>query len=208
MRAARQRYRQMAPVLDEQSRRRYAAMEALSMGHGGVSAMSRITGLARSTINRGVSDIRKGVTAPAGRVRKVGGGRRRKVVEDPTLLSDLKALVAPTTRGDPMQPLLWTSLSLRNLVSALAEKGHQVSAWLVGELLQGLGYSLQANSKVKEGGHHIDRDAQFHYINDQAKKFLVADEPVISVDTKKKELVGNFKNNGREWRARERPRTR
>jgi hypothetical protein len=107
MRAARERYRQMAPVLDEQSRRRDAAMEALSMGHGGVSAMSRITGLARSTINRGVSDIRNGVMAPPGRVRKAGGGRRRKIDEDPTLLSDLKALVEPSTRGDPMQPLLW-----------------------------------------------------------------------------------------------------
>jgi transposase len=154
----------MAPVLDEQSRRRYAAMEALSMGHGGVSAMSLITGLARSTINRGVSDIRKGVVAPAGRVRKAGGGRRRKTVEDPTLLSDLKALVEPSTRGDPMRPLLWTALSLGKLVGALAEKGHKVSAPVVGELLHGLGYSLQSNSKVKEGGQHIDRDAQFHYI--------------------------------------------
>jgi len=205
MRAARERYRQMAPVLDEQSRRRYAAMEALSMGHGGVSAMSRITGLARSTINRGVSDIRNGVMAPPGRVRKAGGGRRRKIDEDPTLLSDLKALVEPSTRGDPMQPLLWTSLSLGKLAGALAEKGHKVSASVVGGLLHGLGYSLQANSKVKEGRRHIDRDAQFHYINDRAKAFLAADEPVISVDTKKKELVGNFKNNGREWRPPGRP---
>ena len=176
----------MAPVLDEQSRRRYAAMEALSLGHGGVSALSRISGLARSTINRGIADIRAGVSAPAGRIRKPGGGRKRKVIEDPRLLSDLKALVEPSTRGDPMQSLLWTSLSLRKLVSALAEKGHKVSASVVGELLHGLGYSLQANSKVKEGGGHIDRDAQFHYINDQAKRFLAADEPVVSVDTKKK----------------------
>jgi len=195
----------MAPVLDEQSRRRYAAMEALSMGHGGVTALSRVTGLARSTIYHGVSDIRKGAVAPTGRIRKAGGGRLRKVVEDPTLLSDLKALVEPCTRGDPMQPLLWTSLSLRKLIGALAEKGHTVSASLVGKLLHQLGYSLQANRKVKEGGGHIDRDAQFHYINDQAKTFLAADEPVISVDTKKKELVGNFKNNGREWRPEGEP---
>jgi len=195
----------MAPVLDEQSRRRYAAMEALSLGHGGVSALSRISGLARSTINRGIADIRAGVSAPAGRIRKPGGGRKRKVIEDPRLLSDLKALVEPSTRGDPMQSLLWTSLSLRKLVSALAEKGHKVSASVVGELLHGLGYSLQANSKVKEGGGHIDRDAQFHYINDQAKRFLAADEPVVSVDTKKKELVGNFKNNGRQWRPQGQP---
>jgi len=205
MRVARKRYRQMFPVLDEQSRRRYAAMEAVSMGHGGVSAMSRISGLARSTINRGIADIRSGVSAPAGRIRKPGGGRKRKIVEDPTLLSDLKALVASSTRGDPMQALLWTSLSLHKLVVELAKYGHKVSATVVGELLHGLGYSLQANSKVKEGGWHIDRDAQFHYINDQAKAFLAADQPVISVDTKKKELVGNFKNNGREWRPQGRP---
>ncbi len=205
MRAARQRYRQMAPVLDEQSWRRYAAMEALSLGHGGVSAMSRITGLARSTINRGIGEIRAGVSAPAERVRRPGGGRKRKAVEDPTLLSDLKALVEPSTRGDPMQPLLWTSLSLHKLEQELASKGHKVSATVVGELLHGLGYSLQANSKVKEGGQHIDCDAQFQYINDQAKTFLAADEPVISVDTKKKELVGNFKNNGRQWRPAGQP---
>ena len=166
----------MAPVLDEQSRRRYAAMEALSLGHGGVSAMSRISGLARSTINRGIADIRAAVSAPAGRIRKPGGGRKRKVIEDPTLLSDLKALVEPSTRGDPMQPLLWTSLSLSKLVGALAEQGHKVSASVVGELLHGLGYSLQANSKVKEGGRHIDRDAQFRYINGQAERFGVLPE--------------------------------
>ena len=192
----------MAPVLDEQSRRRFAAMEALSLGHGGVSAISRISGLARSTINRGIADIRAGASAPAGRIRKPGGGRKRKVIEDPTLLGDLKKLVEPCTRGDPMQPLLWSSLSLRKLVNALAEQGHKVSASVVGELLHGQGYSLQANSKVKEGGGHIDRDAQFRYINAQAKRFLAADEPVVSVDTKKKELVGNFKNNGRQWRPK------
>ena len=195
----------MAPVLDEQSRRRFAAMEALSLGHGGVSAISRISGLARSTINRGIADIRAGASAPAGRIRKPGGGRKRKVIEDPTLLGDLKKLVEPCTRGDPMQPLLWSSLSLRKLVNALAEQGHKVSASVVGELLHGQGYSLQANSKVKEGGGHIDRDAQFRYINAQAKRFLAADEPVVSVDTKKKELVGNFKNNGRQWRPQGQP---
>jgi hypothetical protein len=137
----------MAPVLDEQSRRRYAAMEALSLGHGGVSAMSRISGLARSTINRGIVDIRAGGSAPAGRIRKPGGGRKRKVIEDPTLLSDLKALVEPSTRGDPMQPLLWTSLSLRKLVSALAEKGHKVSASVVGELLSSSSF-LSAQSVI------------------------------------------------------------
>ena len=169
------------------------------MGRGGVSLMARISGLARSTIYHGLSDIRDNVSAPAGRIRKEGGGRK-KASEDPTLVADLKRLVEPVTRGDPMQPLLWTTRSLRNLANELANKGHTACPTVVGNLLRGMGYSLQANSKTREGGQHIDRDGQFHYINTQAKAFLAANEPVISVDTKKKELVGNFKNNGREWR--------
>jgi transposase len=205
IRAADGRFRQMRPVLDEQGRRRYVAMEALSLGHGGVSAMSRISGLARSTISRGIEDIRSGRCAPEGRVRKPGAGRKRKTEQDPTLLKDLKALVDPSTRGDPMGPLLWTTRSLRNLVKELSKLRHKVSRTVVGELLHDLGYSLQANSKTKEGSQHIDRDTQFQYINDQAVDFLKADEPVISVDTKKKELVGNFKNAGREWRRQGQP---
>jgi hypothetical protein len=205
VRTAEQRYRQMAPVLNEQSRRRFVALEARALGHGGVSAMARISGLARSTIYRGLSDIRDDICAPPGRVRKPGGGRKSKVSQDPTLASDLQTLVEPVTRGDPTRPLLWTSRSLHNLVRELAKTGHQVCPTVVGDLLRGLGYSLQANSKTREGGHHIDRDAQFHYINEQAKAFLAAQEPLISVDTKKKELVGNFKNNGREWRPKDRP---
>ena len=205
VRAVRQRYRDMAPVLDEQSQRRFAAMEAGTLGHGGVSTMARITGLARSTIYRGLSDIRDKVSAPAGRVRKPGAGRKSQVSKDPALLSDLKKLVEPATRGDPMQPLLWTSRSLRNLGKELARQGHEVCHTVVGELLQGMGYRLQANSKIREGGQHIDRDAQFQYINTQAVAFLAAHEPIISVDTKKKELVGNFKNNGREWRPKGKP---
>jgi len=138
-------------------------------------------------------------------VRKPGAGRKRKTEQDPTLLKDLKALVDPSTRGDPMGPLLWTTRSLRNLVKELSKLGHKVSRTVVGELLHDLGYSLQANSKTKEGSQHIDRDTQFQYINDQAVDFLKADEPVISVDTKKKELVGNFKNAGREWRRQGQP---
>ena len=205
VRTAEQRYRQMAPVLNEQSRRRFVALEARALGHGGVSAMARISGLARSTIYRGLSDIRDAICAPLGRVRKPGGGRKSKVSQDPTLASDLQRLVEPVTRGDPTRPLLWTSRSLHNLVRELAKTGHQVCPSVVGDLLRGLGYSLQANRKTREGGHHIDRDAQFHYINEQAKAFLAAREPLISVDTKKKELVGNFKNNGREWRPKDRP---
>ena len=199
-RAARKRYRELAPVLNEQSLRRFVALEAQALGRGGVSLMARISGLARSTIYHGLSDIRDNVSAPAGRIRKEGGGRKKKASEDPTLVADLKRLVEPVTRGDPMQPLLWTTRSLRNLANELANKGHTACPTVVGNLLRGMGYSLQANSKTREGGQHIDRDAQFDYINTQAKAFLAANEPVISVDTKKKELVGNFKNNGREWR--------
>ena len=204
-RAARKRYRELAPVLNEQSLRRFVALEAQALGRGGVSLMARISGLARSTIYHGLSDIRDNVSAPAGRIRKEGGGRKKKASEDPTLVADLKRLVEPVTRGDPMQPLLWTTRSLRNLANELANKGHTACPTVVGNLLRGMGYSLQANSKTREGGQHIDRDAQFNYINTQAKAFLAANEPVISVDTKKKELVGNFKNAGREWRPKGTP---
>ena len=204
-RAARKRHREMVPVLNERSLRRFVALEAKALGHGGVSLMARISGLARSTIYHGLSDIRDNVSVPPGRVRRAGGGRKKKSSQDPTLVADLRSLVEPATRGDPMQPLLWTSRSLRNLVTELAKKGHKVCPTVVGVLLRGLGYSLQANSKTREGGQHIDRDAQFQYINTQAKTFLAANEPIISVDTKKKELVGNFKNNGREWRRHGKP---
>ena len=180
-------------------------MEAQWLGHGGVSLMARITGLSRSTIYHGRSDIRHKVSAPVGRIRKAGGGRKTKTVQDATLVADLKRLVEPATRGDPMQPLLWTARSLRNLTKELAKTGHKVCPTVVGNLLRGMGYSLQANSKTREGGQHIDRDAQFQYINTQAMAFLATQEPVISVDTKKKELVGNFKNNGRDWRPQGRP---
>src|ERR1700692_2310723 len=197
-RAARKRYREMATVLNERSRRRFVALERRALGRGGVSLMTRISGLARSTIYHGLSDIRDKSSVPAGRVRKEGGGRKKKSIQDPTRVVDLKRLVEPVTRGDPMQPLLWTTRSLRNLANELANKGHTACPTVVRNLLRGMGYSLQANSKTREGGQHIDRDAQFNYINTQAKAFLAANEPVISVDTKKKELVGNFKNNGRE----------
>ena len=195
----------MAPVLNEQSRRRFVALEAQALGRGGVSLMARITGLARSTIYHGLSDIRHNVATAPGRIRKNGGGRKKKAFEDPTLLDDLKRLIEPATRGDPMQPLLWTSRSLRNLVKELAKKGHKVCPTVVGNLLRDMGYSLQANRKTREGSNHIDRDAQFQYINARAKAFLATNDPVVSVDTKKKEPVGNFKNNGREWRPKDTP---
>ena len=204
-RAAGKRYREMAAVLNEQSRRRFVAVEAQALGRGGVSLMARISGLARSTIYHGLCDIRDKISAPPGRVRRAGGGRKKKAQQDATLVADLERLVEPATRGDPMRPLLWTTRSLRALVKQLAQRGHTVCPTVVGALLRGLGYSLQANSKTREGNQHIDRDGQFEYLNAQATAFLASHDPVISVDTKKKELVGNFKNNGREWRPTGRP---
>ena len=199
------RYEALLPVLDEQSERRFAAAEALAVGYGGVSLVARVTGIARSTINRGIAEIKAKRDAGCGRVRKAGGGRKSKVSENPKLLDDLKTLVEPDTRGDPMQPLLWTAKSLRHLVAALAEKGHDVCRAVVADLLRSLNYSLQANVKTKEGGTHPDRNAQFEHINAQVRAFQASGDPVISVDTKKKELVGNYKNNGREWRPEGEP---
>ena len=161
--------------------------------------------MARSTIARGLGEIEQKPEVEPTRIRKPGGGRKLKRVADSTLLADLRRLVEPATRGDPMRTLLWTSKSLRHLSEALAAKGHSVCANVVADCLRELGYSLQANRKTREGSGHMDRNAQFQYLNDQAKAFLKADEPVISVDTKKKELVGNYKNNGREWRPQATP---
>jgi len=204
-RSIRQRYEGLSPVLNEQLLRRFVATEARSYGHGGVSVLSRITGIARSTINRGVKEIAEKRLLESGRLRKRGGGRKTKQSEDSTLLSDLKHLVEPATRGDPMGLLLWTSKSLRHLARALQDREHSVCPHVIADCLRELGYSLQANSKTREGNSHVDRDAQFQYISQQASAFLAADEPVVSVDTKKKELVGNFKNNGRELRPKGSP---
>ncbi len=198
-RGIQQRYDGLSPVLNEQGLRRFAATEARVYGRGGVSVVSRITGIARSTISRGIKEVAENRQLEAGRIRKRGGGRKAKIATDPTLLSDLERLVDPATRGDPMRLLRWTSKSLRHLEEALQGLDHEACPHVIADCLRELGYSLQANRKTREGGDHVDRDAQFQYIGDQAKTFLAADEPVISVDTKKKELVGNFKNNGREW---------
>jgi len=200
--AIRLRYKALDPVLDERSRRRFAAAEALAAGRGGVAAVSRIIGVARSTINRGLAELRDANSGdvPGMRLRRPGGGRKKLTATDPTLLSDLRGLVEPATRGDPQAALLWTSRSLRNLAEALRAMGHRIGHNVVGDLLRELGYSLQANSKTREGSHTPDRDAQFHYINAQVQAALAAGEPAISVDTKKKELVGDFKNAGRELR--------
>ena len=196
------RFAALSPVLDERGRRRFVAAEALTAGRGGISAVSRATGLARSTIGRALGELRAGEELEAERVRRPGGGRKPLSETDASLIDDLRCLVEPTTRGDPQSPLLWTCKSLRKLSHGLREMGHKIGRTLVGELLHKLDYSLQSNRKTREGSNHPDRDAQFHYINDRVKGALAAGEPAISVDTKKKELVGDFRNAGRQWRPK------
>jgi hypothetical protein len=191
--------------LDERARRLLAAAEALSIGRGGLSAVCRATGVAVSTIRRGVADLCSQEEFAPGRVRRPGGGRMRKAVLDPSLVEDLDALVDPCSRGDPESPLRWTVKSVRRLADELVAKGHAVSYVLVAQLLHGMEYSLQGNRKVQEGGKHPDRNAQFEVINRAVKAMLRQASPAISVDTKKKELVGPFKNAGREWRPKGQP---
>jgi transposase len=202
--AIRLRYEKLAPVLDERGRRRFGAAEAIAAGRGGIAAVMRATGLARSTIGRGLVELRQSGEV-SDRVRRPGGGRKPFSETDTTLLEDLRSLVEPETRGDPQSPLLWTCKSVRKLCQSLREMGHRIGRTLVCELLHQLDYSLQANRKTREGSSHPDRDAQFHYINDHVKEALAANEPAISIDTKKKELVGDFKNSGREWRPKGEP---
>ena len=194
-----QRYVRIAGDLTERTRRLFAANEALSLGWGGISAVSRATGLSRQVISDGIQELQGGSQAEEGRVRRKGGGRKSNVSKDPRLSADLERLVEPVTRGDPESPLRWTSKSVRKLAKELQGMGHQVSHELVSELLHELGYSLQALRKTREGGEHPDRDGQFEHLNAQAAAFLAAGDPVVSVDAKKKELVGDFKNPGREW---------
>jgi hypothetical protein len=199
------RFEALAPVLDERARRRFAAAEAMAAGRGGVTAVARMTGIARSTIGRGLAELRGAETRALERIRRPGGGRKPLSETDASLLDDLRSLVEPDARGDPQSPLLWTCKSLRKLSASLRAMGHTIGRTLVGELLHRLDYRLQANRKTREGTNHPDRDAQFRYINDRVKDALAAGEPAISVDTKKKELVGDFKNGGREWRPQGSP---
>jgi transposase len=192
--------------LDERQRRLAAAAEAKALGARGISLVSRATGVSRQAIRRGMEELHEPPRQRSGegRVREPGGGRKRATEKDPSLVADLEQLVEPTTRGDPESPLRWTCKSVRQLAGHLARQGHRVSHQLVSELLHELGYSLQANRKTIEGASHPDRNAQFEYINRRARLFLGAGDPVISVDTKKKELVGNFKNGVRRmlsWRT-------
>jgi hypothetical protein len=201
----RRRFDALDPVLDEQARRRFAAAEARVLGRGGVTLVSKVTGIARSTINRGIAEIAENRSAGEGRVRRPGGGRRPKTQEDPTLLDDLQSLLEASTRGDPMSPLLWTSKSLDKLCAALKGMQHAVCPNVVAKLLRKLGYSLQSNRKTREGSKHPDRDAQFQYLDARMKEHMLEQSPVISVDTKKKELVGDFKNAGQELRPKASP---
>jgi transposase len=201
----RRRFDALDPVLDEQARRRFAAAEARVFGRGGVTLVSKVTGIARSTINRGITEIEENRSAGEGRVRRPGGGRRANTQEDPTLLDDLQSLLEASTRGDPMSPLLWTSNSLDKLCAALKGMQHDVCPNVVAKLLRKLGYSLQSNRKTREGGKHPDRDAQFQYLDARMKEHMLEQSPVISVDTKKKELVGDFKNAGQELRPKASP---
>jgi hypothetical protein len=196
----RSKHRALAPVFTERSRRVWAATEAQAIGHGGIALVERATGISRSTIQRGLRELESGETLASERTRKAGAGRKRATATDDTLLADLDALVEPTAPGDPDSPLRWTSKSVRTLAVALDALGHVVSHTVVAELLHGLGYSLQGNAKTREGRQHPDRDAQFHYLARAVRRYQQRQQPTISVDTKKKELVGDFKNGGRAWR--------
>jgi hypothetical protein len=205
----RRKFLAVGPVLDERSRRQWAASEALEQGWGGLTAVAAATGLARDTIRVGLQELRQREAHPdewpESRLRRPGAGRKRLVDADPDLLRALEALVEPLTRGDPESPLRWTCKSTAKLAAELTSQRHPVSARTVAALLHEAGYSLQANRKTREGGGHRDRNAQFEYINAQAQRFQRRSQPVISVDTKKKELIGDFKNGGREWRPQGQP---
>ena len=201
------RWRQAEQFLDERGRRLFAANEAMAQEHGGVTATAVATGLARSTITRGIAELRAGHNDIGERVRRPGGGRKGAVAHQPGLPAALEALIEDAIRGDPSSPLRWVSRSLRLLVKALAAQGYAASQRVVANLLREMKYSCQANRKTREGANHPDRDAQFAHINSTVKAAIAAAEPAISVDTKKKELVGDFKNPGRELRRQGDPET-
>jgi len=207
LRVLRQKYSALASALNERSRRLWAATEAKSIGHGGIALVERAIAISRSTISRGIKELESAQKRMgAAHIRRPGGGRKKTAQKDTTLRTDLEALVEPSVAGDPQSPLRWTSKSLRKLASELQAMGHATSHRMVAELLVEAEYSLQANRKsVEEGKRHPDRDGQFRYINEQVRRFQRIHQPVISVDTKKKELVGDFKNAGKEWRPKGEP---
>jgi hypothetical protein len=193
------KFQAIFPHLDERQRRLLMGAEARALGHGGIRAVATAAGVREATVSAGVDELDGGV-APLGRVRRPGGGRKRAGQSDPGLVPALLALVEPDERGDPMSPLRWTTKSTRALAATLTAQGHRVGADTVADLLRSEGFSLQANTKTIEGKQHPDRDAQFRYINDHVKAYQAAGDPVVSVDTKKKELVGQFSNSGQQWR--------
>lgn len=201
------RFQVLERHLDERLRRLVAAAEVEALGPRGISLVSRSTGVSRQAIRRGMQELREAAkpSSSGQRIRKPGGGRKKTIEKDPSLIADLERLVEPTTRGDPESPLRWTCKSVRHLTRELQRHRHQVSHQLVSELLHDLDYSLQANRKAIEGARHPDRNAQFEHINRRVREFLRVGDPVISVDTKKKELIGNFKNGGRELRPQGSP---
>jgi len=199
------RYEALKPVLDERARRLLAAAESQVVGRGGISAVAQATGISRPVIRQGLAELKNPDSLPPGRIRRKGGGRKKAVDKDNSLTSDLQNLLESTTRGDPESPLRWTCKSVRQLTGELTRMKHRVSHQVVADLLHALGYSLQANSKTKEGTDHPDRNAQFEHLNGKVKWCLGRRQPVISVDTKKKELVGDFKNNGQELRPKGSP---
>jgi Rhodopirellula transposase DDE domain len=200
----RAKFEALLPHLDERAQRLYLGAEARSLGHGGVAAVARAAGVSRVTVTAGAAELEAG-KEPLGRVRRPGGGRKRAAAVDPGLVPALLALVEPEERGDPVSPLRWTAKPTRALAAELTAQGHKVSADTVGDLLRGQGFSLQGNAKTIEGTRHPDRDAQFRYINQQARFHQDSADPVISVDTKKKELIGEFRNAGRDWRPQGQP---
>lgn len=197
------RYAALSLLMDERMRRQWAAVESRVYGWGGLRAVCRATGISPNTIKKGLAELRTREACPAAmvekRLRKLGAGRKRITAADPKLAAALERLVDPATRGDPQSPLRWTCKSTTQLAGELTRQGHPVSPRTVGRLLRAAGFSLQSNRKTKEGADHPDRNAQFEHINKTVRNFQKRGQPVISVDTKKKELVGNFKNGGREW---------
>lgn len=193
------------PLLDERTRRLMAANEARALGHGGISEVSRACGLSRKAIAKGIREIEAGTAPPPGRIRQSGAGRKKIIAQDPGLMSAMERLIEPATRGDPESPLRWTCKSTRTLAAQLTRQKHPISHMKVAQLLHAQGYSLQGNRKTEEGGDHPDRDAQFRHINTQVRRSLAKGTPVISVDTKKKELVGNYENKGRKWLPAKKP---
>ena len=193
------------PLLDERTRRLMAANEALASGRGGISEVSRACGLSRKAIAKGIKEIEAGTAPPPGRMRQPGAGRKRLTDRDPRLADALERLIEPHTLGDPETPLRWTCKSTRILAEQLTRQKHPLSHMKVAQLLHAQGYSLQGNRKTEEGDDHPDRDAQFRHINTEVKRTLARDEPVISVDTKKKELIGNYANRGQQWRPEKDP---